>query len=48
MKSFCLEVGDAIGLSKNQSEAFAIAADDDLRRAKITSNPTLTLPSDLS
>jgi len=37
IKSFCLEVGDAIGLSKNQSEAFAIAADDDLRRAKITS-----------
>ena len=37
IKSFCLEVGDAIGLSKDQSEAFAIAADDDLRRAKITS-----------
>jgi hypothetical protein len=35
MKPFCLEVGDAMGLSKNQSEAFAIAADDDLRRAKL-------------
>ena len=45
MKPFCLEVGDAIGLSKNQSEAFAIAADDDLRRAKITSNPPLTIPT---
>jgi hypothetical protein len=46
MKPFCLEVGDAIGLSKNQSEAFATAADDDLRRAKITSNPPLAVPSD--
>ncbi len=46
MKPFCLEVGDAIGLSKNQSEAFATAADDDLRRAKITSNPPLMVPSD--
>lgn len=36
IRTFCLEVGDAIGLSKNQSEAFAIAADDDLRRAKTT------------
>ncbi|MDD1699527.1 MAG: hypothetical protein LUQ04_01905 [Methanoregula sp.] len=45
MKSFCLEVGDAIGLSKNQSEAFVIAVDDELRRAKITSNPPLTVPS---
>jgi hypothetical protein len=39
MKPFCLEVGDAIGLSKQQSEAFAIAADDELRRAKIPRNP---------
>ena len=38
MKSFCLEVGDAISLSKNQSEAFATTADDDLRRAKIEFN----------
>jgi|SRR5665647_2373357 len=45
MKPFCLEVGDAIGLSKNQSEAFAIAADDDLKRAKITNNPPLPIPS---
>ena len=46
MKSFCLEVGDAIGLSKNQSEAFAITADDDLRRAKIEFNkPPVTVPS---
>jgi hypothetical protein len=44
VKPFCLEVGDAIGLSKNQSEAFAIAADNDLRRAKITSNRPLTIP----
>lgn len=44
MKPFCLEVGDAIGLSKKQSEAFAIADDDDLRRAKILSNPPLTVP----
>ncbi len=36
LKPFCLEVGDAIGLSKNQSEAFAYAADDELRRDKIT------------
>jgi len=41
MKSFCLEVGDAIGLSKNQSEAFATAADDDLRRSKIGNQPPL-------
>ncbi|HUW86234.1 MAG TPA: hypothetical protein VMV55_05090, partial [Methanoregula sp.] len=39
LKPFCIEVGDAMGLSKNQSEAFAIAADDDLMRAKITNNP---------
>ena len=45
MKPFCLEVGDAIGLSKNQSEAFVIAADDDLKRAKITNNPPLPIPS---
>ena len=45
IKSFCIEVGDAIGLSKQQSEAFAIAADDELRRAKITGNPPLTIPS---
>lgn len=38
MKPFCLEVGDAIGLSKNQTEFFATAADDELSRAKITSN----------
>ena len=43
MKMFCLEVGDAIGLSKNQSEAFATAADDELSRAKITSNPPLPI-----
>jgi hypothetical protein len=48
MKPFCLEVGDAIGLSKQQSVAFAIAADDELWRAKITSNPPLTIPSDPS
>lgn len=35
MKSFCLEVGSAISLTKNQSETFATAADEDLRRAKI-------------
>ncbi|MCK9591685.1 MAG: hypothetical protein M0Q91_06725 [Methanoregula sp.] len=46
LKPFCLEVGDAIGLSKNQSEAFAIAADNDLRRAKIEFNqPPLPIPS---
>jgi len=46
MKPFCLEVGDAMGLSKNQSEAFATAADDDLRRAKIEFNqPPLPIPS---
>ncbi|HSA38587.1 MAG TPA: hypothetical protein P5013_06835 [Methanoregula sp.] len=48
MKPFCLEVGDAIGLSKNQSEVFAVAADDELRRDKTTSNPPLTLPSNRS
>jgi hypothetical protein len=35
IKTFCLEVGDAIGLSKNQSEEFANAADKDLKEAKI-------------
>ncbi len=29
LKPFCLEVGDAIGLSKKQSEVFAIAADEE-------------------
>jgi hypothetical protein len=48
LKPFCLEVGDAIGLSKNQSELFATAADDELRRDKITSNPPLPLPSNRS
>lgn len=48
LKPFCLEVGDAIGLSKNQSEVFAVAADDELRRDKTTSNPPLTLPSNRS
>jgi hypothetical protein len=49
MKPFCLEVGDAIGLSKNQSEIFATAADDDLRRAKIEFNqPPLPIPSNRS
>src|SRR5665647_1637313 len=43
MKPFCLEVGDAIGLSKNQSEIFATAADDELSRAKITANPPLPI-----
>jgi hypothetical protein len=43
LKPFCLEVGDAIGLSKNQSELFATAADDDLLRAKITGNPPLPI-----
>jgi hypothetical protein len=43
MKPFCLEVGDAIGLSKTQSEVFATAADNELRRAKITSNPPLAI-----
>ena len=38
IKLFCLEVGDAIGLSKTQSEVFATVADNELRRAKITSN----------
>ena len=45
IKTFCLEVGDAIGLSKNQSEAFAIAADEDLRRAKIDFNRPPPIPS---
>ena len=44
LKPFCLEVGDAIGLSKNQSEIFATAADDDLRRAKIESDLPLPTP----
>ncbi len=48
MKPFCLEVGDAIGLSKNQSEVFATAADDELKKDKITSNPPLPLPSNRS
>jgi hypothetical protein len=37
MKTFCLEVGDAIGLTKNQSEHFAEAADDDLMQDKMDS-----------
>ena len=45
MKPSCLEIGDVIGLSKNQSEAFANTADDYLKRDKITSNPPLTIPS---
>jgi hypothetical protein len=45
LKPFCLEVGDAIGLTKNQSEVFATAADDELSRAKIY--PPLT-PSNRS
>jgi hypothetical protein len=35
MKTFCLEVGDAIGLTKNQSEQFATAADEDLKQGKL-------------
>ncbi|HSA37683.1 MAG TPA: hypothetical protein P5013_02185 [Methanoregula sp.] len=35
IKSFCREVGAAISLTKNQSETFATAADEDLRRAKM-------------
>ncbi len=45
LKPFCLEVGDAIGLTKNQSEVFATAADDELSRTKIY--PPLT-PSNRS
>jgi len=45
MKPFCFEMGDAIGLTKNQSEEFAIAADDALRRAKITSNHPPSIPT---
>ena len=45
LKPFCLEVGDAIGLTKNQSEVFATAANDELSRAKIY--PPLT-PSNRS
>ena len=29
LKPFCIEVGDAMGLSKTQSEVFATAADDE-------------------
>jgi hypothetical protein len=35
MKTFCLEVGDVIGLTKNQSEQFATAADEDLKQGKL-------------
>jgi len=42
MQSFCLEVGDAIGLTRNQSEVFANAADEDLRNAKKPKSPLLT------
>ncbi len=45
MKPFCFEVGDAISLTKNQSEEFAIAANDALRRAKITSNHPPSIPT---
>jgi hypothetical protein len=44
IKPFSLEIGDAIGLTKKQSVTFATAADEDLRQAKITSNPPLTIP----
>jgi hypothetical protein len=41
LKPFCLEVGDAIGLSKKQSEVFAIAADEELIKDKIEFNKPL-------
>jgi len=44
MKSFCLEVGDALGLTSRQSERFASAADFDLRKAKISSHSPVLLP----
>jgi len=44
IKSFCLEVGNAIGLTKKQSEEFAAAADDDLRKDKIEFGKPLSIP----
>jgi PKD repeat protein len=47
IKLFCLEVGNAIGLTKNQSEEFAAAADDNLRKDKIEfDKPLLVLGLD--
>ena len=47
IKSFCLEVGNAIGLTKKQSEEFAAAADDDLQKDKIEfDKPLLVLGLD--
>jgi hypothetical protein len=36
MKTFCLELGDEIGLTKDQSEFFAASADDYYSRGKMT------------
>jgi hypothetical protein len=41
IKPFCLEIGDAIGLTREQSDAFAVAADEDLRKSKSNGNPPL-------
>jgi hypothetical protein len=49
IKPFCLEIGDAIGLTREQSDAFAVAADEDLRKSKADSHlpsPTLATHND--
>ncbi|NMB78558.1 MAG: PKD domain-containing protein, partial [Methanomicrobiales archaeon] len=44
MATFCLEIGDAIGLSKEQSQEFAVAADDELMNSKLAFDTPLQKP----